>query len=104
MSLRSLSKMAIITPNNIEEYVNQLKLVFNDFKLEIDQKYAVYEVFRVIDPAIGFKLHRYPGSNQIILEKDNVEIYNSDGEHLAPDLFASRLIGHIREYLLRRDK
>ena len=26
------------------------------------------------------------------------------GEHLNPDIFTSRLIGHIREYLLRRDK
>ena len=96
--------MAIITPSNIEEYVNQLKLVFNDFKLEIDQKYAVYEVFRGLDPIHGFKLHKYTGSNQIILEKDNVEIYNSDAEHLNPELFTKNLVGHIREYLLRRDK
>jgi hypothetical protein len=55
------------------------KQEYNNFKRNIDRKYALYSLLRYrSDP---YKLEHYQGSNQIIVTDNNgKEIYNSDTE------------------------
>ena len=72
------SKM--IQVESTDDLILSYKKSFNKFEREIDRKYAIYDFFRFLRPELGYKVSKYIGSNQVILEKNDKEIYNSDNE------------------------
>lgn len=92
----------LLQENEVEEYVNRIKVHFNDFKREVDQKWAVYDIFRSVSGSCGYAIDRLIGSNQVILTRDNVTLYDSDGEHLSSEDFEAQLVKAVKEYVRRR--
>lgn len=64
----------------VDKIIDNYKHGFNNFKNNIDRKYALYDFFGYFKPIYGFEVTKFIGSNQVILTKDNKQIYNSDNE------------------------
>ena len=61
-----------------QDIINELKPQFNDFKRTIDRKYMIYEILRRSEKP--YEIHKYIGSNQIIVKDNDKTIYDSDNE------------------------
>lgn len=78
--LLSNIKAQIKKLEQIDNLMRAYKEQFNEFKRPIDRKYALYDYFGILKPIYGYKVTKYVGSNQVILEKDGKVIYDSDRE------------------------
>jgi hypothetical protein len=67
--------MSIVNPDTKVKLVPATKIVkgmkreFDDFKNNIDRKYAIYQIFSGIRKEFGYTVEKLIGSNQVILTK-----------------------------------
>jgi len=100
----------LLEHEDVDSFITEEFYHFNDAKTVQDRKYILYHLFSNVDKRIGYRVHRYIGSNQIILTKDYptsgemspADIYDSDEDDFTPESFLKWLTKLIHEFIDRR--
>lgn len=106
--------MSVVEPvlqqDGIDHFVyEELWGNWNRFKNNIDRKWCLWSLFRYFpeEGQHGYRASRYVGSNQVVLWRDDVVIYDSMDEgwlQRYPLLFQAWLRRMLQDYMRRREE